>query len=402
MGVRRRRRWPWLILFCGIGLTFLFYAFGGWLLSSRFHAEALAAGPYSAEAVTTGTITALNLKGGKGTVEYTVDSAFVGDQLRYDYAVMGLSTREGTLVVGPVASSQGGVITRPVQTVIGRAPEADQAFGLHPDVWLTPQDAGLDDEDVMVRSLGGLTFPAWAIPSEGSTGWAILVHDKDASRSEMLRMARPMHKAKLNVLVVSYTNDPGAPESGDGMLHYGRSEWQDLEAAVQYVVEADAEQIILGGSGHGGAVVLGFLARGSLASRVSGVVLDSPVASLRDLMDARADLAKAPIIGVGIPESLEEVAVWAVSARYNVDFRAVDYSSIPGLIDVPLLTFQGRVNQTVPLAVNDRFMGEGGSGENGDYVVVPGADHMLTWNVDPKQYDERIGDFLAQVKEMSS
>ncbi len=401
MGVRRRRRWPWLILFGGIGLAFLFYAFGGWYLSSRFHTEALAADPHTGEAVTTGTIAAVHIKGGKGTVEYSVDSAFVADQHRYDYAVMGLSTREGTLVVGPVASSEGGVITRPVQAVIGKAPKPDQAFGLHADVWLTPDDAGMADVDVVVRSLRGLSFPAWAIPSAGSTGWAILVHDKDASRSEMLRMARPMHKAGLNVLVVSYTNDAGAPQSDDGMLHYGRSEWQDLEAAVQYAVDADARQIILGGSGHGGAVVLGFLARGSLASRVSGVVLDSPVSSLRDLIDARASLAKAPVIGVGIPESLEEVAVWAVSARYNVDFKAVDYSGIQGLIDVPLLTFQGRMNRTVPLTVNDRFMGEG-SGKGGEYVVVPGADHTLTWNVGPKQYDDRIKRFLAQVKKLSS
>jgi fermentation-respiration switch protein FrsA (DUF1100 family) len=46
--------------------------------------------------------------------------------------------------------------------------------------------------------------------------------------------------------------------------------------------------------------------------------------------------------------------------------------------------------------VNDRFMRE--SGARGTYVVVDGADHVLSWNVDPKAYEKAIKDFTKELE----
>ena len=67
-----------------------------------------------------------------------------------------------------------------------------------------------------------------------------------------------------------------------------------------------------------------------------------------------------------------------------------------GLIGVPLLTFQGVADRTVPKAVNDRFMREAGAG--GTYVVVDGADHVLAWNVDPEAYEQAIEEFTKELE----
>ena len=74
------------------------------------------------------------------------------------------------------------------------------------------------------------------------------------------------------------------------------------------------------------------------------------------------------------PGSLEDAAKMAVAFRYGVDFSAIDYSGKEGLVDVPLLVFQGTDDRTVPLAVNDRFMRI--AGKDGTYVVVEGTDHF--------------------------
>ena len=116
---------------------------------------------------------------------------------------------------------------------------------------------------MVITTPDGRQFPAWEIPVEGSTKWAILTHGKGAARSEMLRMARPLHKAGYNVLIITYTGDVGAPAYDDGMVHFGRTEWQELQAAVEYADAAGADTIILGGASHGGAVTLGFLERAS-------------------------------------------------------------------------------------------------------------------------------------------
>jgi alpha-beta hydrolase superfamily lysophospholipase len=67
-----------------------------------------------------------------------------------------------------------------------------------------------------------------------------------------------------------------------------------------------------------------------------------------------------------------------------------------GLIEVPVLTFQGVDDQTVPKAVNDRFMREAGAG--GTYEVVDGADHVLAWNLDPEAYENAIEEFTKALE----
>ena len=82
--------------------------------------------------------------------------------------------------------------------------------------------------------------------------------------------------------------------------------------------------------------------------------------------------------------------------RFGVDYDAIDYTDMTGLIDVPLLTFQTSEDQTIPQAVNDRFMNEG-SGKDGTYIVVPGVGHVLSWNADPQAFEEAITEFVAEL-----
>ena len=138
---------------------------------------------------------------------------------------------------------------------------------------------------------------------------------------------------------------------------------------------------------------------GSFICPYTSVVLlstDSPVSSLEDVLDYAADYRTLPIGGLAIPESLEDAAMMMVSFRYGVDFSAVNYTDIDDLVTVPLLTFQGTDDETVPRAVNDRFMRL--AGEGGTYVLVDGADHVLAWNVDPEGYHDQIEDFVKELE----
>ncbi len=71
----------------------------------------------------------------------------------------------------------------------------------------------------------------------------------------------------------------------------------------------------------------------------------------------------------------------------------MDYTDKVGLLPMPLLMIQGAADETVPQAVNDRFMNEG-PGQGNAYLVVPGAGHVLSWNVDPEGYEKAIQGFL--------
>jgi uncharacterized protein len=390
----RRRRWPWAILFSAIALVAVFYVGGAWYFSGLVYDEALKADPYDPADLQRGTIQAYDETGEEPTVTILPDPAD-RDETKFDEAVIGLALDESLLVVGPATREADGAQTRPVIDAIGTAPSAGDRYGLTRDVWLDPEQAGLDAEDVVITTPDRRAFPAWEIPGKGSKRWAILTHGKGASRAEMLRMARPLNTAGYNVLIVTYTGDVGAPAYDDGMVHYGRTEWQELQAAVEYADTKGAERIILGGTSHGGAVTLGFLARGELARRVDGIILDSPASSFEDVIDQAAEFRSLPVVNQPIPESLEDAAQLVVAFRYGVDYSAINYTDMADLIKVPLLTFQGVEDRTVPKAVNDRFMREAGAG--GTYVVVDGADHVLSWNLDPEGYEQAIADFTEEL-----
>lgn len=393
-GRRRRRTLPWVILFAAILVVGVFYLAGGWYFSGLIHSDGLRAEPYDPAALNTGTVEAVEATGDITRVTL-LPSAEDLDDTKFDAAVMGMAIGESLFVVGPATVTDDGRRVRPIlDTPRGTGPRPGDRYGLARDVWLTPEEAGLDAADVTVRTLEGARFPAWRVRSRGSTKWAILTHGKGAGRSEMLRMGKPLHEAGYNLLFTTYTNDPGAPSSEDGLVHYGRTEWQDLEAAVQYVLDQEASSIVLCGASHGGAVTLGFLANSPAANQADAVILDSPVSSFGDVIDESAEFRSLPVLGLPIPESLEDVAKWLVAARYGVSFSAVDYITRPGLIEVPLLTFQGSDDRTVPRAVTDRFMREG-SGQGGRYVVTEGAGHVLSWNYDPPEYEAAITSFVG-------
>jgi hypothetical protein len=388
----KRRKWPWVLLFGAIVVVALFYLAGGWYFSGLVHQDALEAVPYDPADLQGGTIQDVDIDQGTGTIVLAPDEEYL-DETKFDDAVVGLAVGESLVVVGPATVGADGTESRAVLEIDGDPPAPGDRYGLSRDVWLSPEQAGMEFDDVTLTTLEGLQIPAWVIPGDDPGKWAVLTHGKGAARSEMLRMARPLHKAGYNLLVITYRGDVGAPPYEEGMVTFGRVEWQELEAAVQYARDQGADTIVLGGVSHGGAVALGFLDRGSLVRDIDGIILDSPASSFEDVIDEAAEYRSLPIGGLPIPESLEDVAKLFVAFRYGVDYSAIDYSGMDGLIEVPLLVFQGAADETVPKPVNDRLM-RGGAGDGGEYVVVEGADHVLSWNYGPEAYDEKVTEFV--------
>ncbi len=393
---RRRSRWPWAVLFGGIGAVVLFYLGGAWYFSGLVYADALKSEPYDPANLQGGVVQAYDPTGQDASVTILPDEEF-RDDTKFDASVMGLVIGESLLVVGPAVVAEDGTRTRPVISVIGDGPRVGDRYGLTRDVWLSPEQAGLDPEYIEITTFDDRSFPAWQVTTRKSDKWAILVHGKGAARSEMLRMSRALADADFNLLFITYTGDVGAPPYENGMVQYGRTEWQEVDAAVEHVLDEGADTVILAGASHGGAVVLGFMERGTRARNIDGLILDSPVSSLEGVIDEGGEMRTLPVVGLPIPESLEDAAKATVSFRYGVDFSAIDYASREGLVIVPLLTFQGSEDQTIPQAVNDSFMET--VGKNGTYVVAYGADHLLAWNTDPDAYEREMKDFLEQFED---
>jgi len=260
-----------------------------------------------------------------------------------------------------------------------------------------PQEAlGLPSRDVEIAAEIGI-LAAWEVPAAGGAGdrWAILVHGRGAPREECLRAVPVLHDLGFTALIPLYRNDIGAPSSSDGRYSLGLSEWRDLEAALQYVVDEGAEQVVLVGWSMGAAIILQTLDRSWLSDRVSAVVLDAPVIDWSDVLRHHGAMHRIP----GRVGSLSRTLIGRRWARRLVGVHEP--------IDVALTNWEHRADElkhrTLLIhSLDDEFVPAGPSvslaAKRPDLVRFEPwreAGHTKEWNVDPERWDAVVRDFLS-------
>ena len=279
-------------------------------------------------------------------------------------------------------------VTRQLTVLSGDAPRSGQRAALRRDAFPDVRTAvGQGVREVSYRSPAG-TFPAWLSPGD-STTWAVLVHGRGATRTEMLRLMRTTASLGLPSLNITYRRDA---ENGGGLAQFGQDEWIDVEAAVQYALDEGAEQIVLVGASMGGGISAAFLERSALARHVVALVLDSPMLDLGATIEHGAAQRRLPVLGLPLPGPLTWTAQQIAGQRYDIDSSRVDYLDDTAWLTVPALVFHGTSDDTVPDTVTRRLVAA--KPRLGQYVAVEGAEHVESWNVDPASYDQAVRQFL--------
>ena len=234
---------------------------------------------------------------------------------------------------------------------------------------------------------------AWLIPGQTDT-WAIIVHGKGAEKREGLRLAAILNDIGLTSLLIDYRNDEGAPRDPSDIHQYGRTEWRDLEAAVEYALDNGAERLVLGGLSTGAAISMAFLYESTLAESIDRVIFDSPNLDMDQTVRHGASQRELPIGGLAIPDSLVTAAMWIAERRFSIDFDAWNYLARAGELDVPMLVLHGNSDDTVPHAVSVDL--ESARPDLVEYHEFDGAEHVGAWNSDRDRYALIVIDFLSE------
>jgi uncharacterized protein len=301
--------------------------------------------------------------------------------------VYGLTWEGGHAILGPIVAISGETVTRRISAIRGYL-TTDTDAGMDGRVYVGDpgQALGLPYRDVAIEGeLGSL--PAWHVPGRGRT-WAIVVHGHNGDRQDALELVPSLRRAGLATLLVSYRNDPGVAASPDGYHHLGITEWRDVDAAARYALRHGARQLVMVGISMGGAIVGRFMAESPRADRVATLVLDAPVVDWRETLEFNATL-------MGLPALAALPLRWAIDARVEIDWEALDYESHLEDFDLPILLFHGTEDELVPKEPSAELA----DALPGDvtYFEVPEADHVQAWNVDPALYERRLERFLANV-----
>jgi pimeloyl-ACP methyl ester carboxylesterase len=373
----------------GIGLALVallvllvaaFFLGGGWYFSGQIHADGLQVKhpvpSYGQEVVSVGA--------GTITIADPADEEPVLD----GDAVYGLEWPGG---YGQISGDGTGTdaVTRDFVLLSGALPHEGTVVSPDRPAFADPAAAlGRDVEDVTFDSdLGPLA--AWYVPGASDT-WAVLVHGKGGERAEMLRTMRTTVDAGMPSLAITYRNDAGAPADPSGLYQFGRTEWRDLDAAVGYATDHGARRVVLVGASMGGGIIASYL-RQQPDAPVAGIVLDSPMLDFGETVSYGAE--QEPLPGFGhVPAPLTWTAKQLAALRYGVDWAGTDYLDDTGWLDVPALVIHGSDDSTVPLRTSEALRAS--RPDQVTLTVVPGAEHVESWNVDPRAYDDEVAGFL--------
>jgi hypothetical protein len=235
-----------------------------------------------------------------------------------------------------------------------------------PGVEVTPEQLGIEAEEVFLATEDGVRIHAFYVPAPGATRAILYLHGNAGNASQRLPIGAVLADLGAHVLLLDYRG-------------YGRSEGRPDEAGVYADARAGLghltlqrglpeRRILLFGSSLGGAVAVDLAQDRSLA----GVVLESTWSTLADTA-AKSFGPIARLLTRGRFDSLGKI----------------------GRLRAPLLSLHGDRDDIVPIALGRRLFDA--APEPKVFETLAGAGHNDTLLVGGQVYLARIQRFLDEV-----
>lgn len=237
------------------------------------------------------------------------------------------------------------------------------------EIVTTPEDVGLDYENVTLKTDDGIEIHGWLIPANSSK-YLIFCHGNGGNISHRLESILTFNSISLNVLIFDYRS-------------YGKSKgiateegtYRDALAAYNYLVDKKVkpENIIVFGRSLGGNIAI------HLASiRDVGIVITE--AAFTSTMDMAGD-----IYGFRVPEKV-------LSFKYNALRKIKEVSE-------PILIMHSRNDRMIPFE-HGKILFESAN-EPKEFLELSGG-HNYAFTENRELYRETIVDFINEYMKSDS
>jgi pimeloyl-ACP methyl ester carboxylesterase len=303
-------------------------------------------------------------------------------------AIWGITNGRSYGQLGDVISSADGLVTREYTSIVGQQSVGQDMYLERAAFPFSPLDAyGLDFEQVeFISPIGKLD--AWHVPAS-TNDWAVLVHGRAGNRAGSVRILDDLAAMNVHSLTIEYRNDVVAPPSESGLYDFGTTEWEDVEAAVQFALDNGANKIVLVGYSMGGGIVVSYQLKSELADRTVGMVLDAPMLNFGRTVDKGAQERS-------VPAPVTFMAKLFSTIRFGVDWGALDFLAHAGELSVPILLIHSDIDDTVPIETSIEFAGA--APDIVEFHTFSDVGHVASWNSYPDEYESLFREFVERVK----
>jgi fermentation-respiration switch protein FrsA (DUF1100 family) len=234
-------------------------------------------------------------------------------------------------------------------------------------VAVTPEQLGVEGEEVYFAAEDGVRIHAFYLPAPGARRALLFLHGNAGNASHRLPNAYELVRLECSVLVMDYRgyglSEGRATEAGV---------YADARAALGHLIEQrgySESRIVVFGRSLGGAVAVDLAQRRKLA----GLILESTFPSIADVV------------------SNGPAGAWLGALAG----RRFDSASKIGRIRVPMLFFHGDRDEVIDHELGRRLFEI--APQPKAFETVPGAGHNDLTQVGGRRYFERIRKFLEEV-----
>lgn len=249
------------------------------------------------------------------------------------------------------------------------------------DYGFTPFEVRADSEDVRFASADGVRLAGWWMDTPGSEQVVVIAHGHRGNKSEMLGIGSGLWRAGHSVLAFDFR---GNGESDDGPQSLSHHEQADLRAAIDLACRRrpDARIVVVGFSMGASTAIL----EGATDPRVAAFVLDSPFATMGDLIAETYRRYRLPSLVTGLSSAVNRF-------RYGYSFAQVrPLDAIATLAPRPMLLLHGTADLVIPYSHALRLADE--AGPSCRLVTFDGAGHCGGYFQDRPGYIALVDGFI--------
>ncbi|MBI1901775.1 MAG: alpha/beta fold hydrolase [Planctomycetia bacterium] len=248
----------------------------------------------------------------------------------------------------------------------------------------TPQDQGIDYEEVTATTDDGVRLHGWFVPADrDARGSVVYFHSYGENRGQVLSLLEPLHKLGLNVVAFDFR---GHGTSAGHTVTFGHREVNDVAAACAAARQRCPDKpLLLVGVSYGAAVTLQALDR---VPDVQGVWVDSTFGRLSTVVERHFAF---------LPQTLQPAAVkfhnalvWLDVGVWGPDVNPID--ALAG-VRVPVYFCHGRSDPLTSFS-EAKSVFESYAGPKWSYWIDNDREYPHLTPADRREYFRRMNDFL--------